>query len=362
MLNLYIIIFSAFIITSYILILVAFFTILERKIIGFVQRRLGPNKVGPFGLFQPFADAIKLILKTTIWPKNSNIIIFIVAPILTFTLSFLSWAVVPFNQNCCLFQSNINSLYILAFSSMSLYGLIMGGWASNSKYAFFGAVRAIAQMISYEASFGLLIMSIAACSGTFDLTGIVNSQSFCWYIFPHLPLFVLFFISALAETNRHPFDFAEAESELVSGYNTEYGGILFVLYFLAEYSSILLMSTFSVILFFGGWLDPTGIFGNGIVIFTIKILLILSLFIIIRATYPRMRYDQLMLFCWKSILPLSLAWYIFTIIMLFMLDACPPIGGCGPGLSLNFEDFDYFYPKFEDLNYFYPNLQDDNNS
>jgi NADH-quinone oxidoreductase subunit H len=312
----------------YVLLMVAFYTILERKILAYMQRRRGPNVVGPFGLFQAIADGLKLLVKKTIYPQSANVLIFIVGPMITFILSYFAWSVIPFEQGAVFADVSLGLLYLLAFSAVSLYGLIMGGWASNSKYAFFGAIRAIAQMISYEVSLGLILFCIVCCAGTLNITGLVLAQTNVWYIFPHLPIFILFFISALAETNRHPFDFAEAESELVSGYNTEYSSLLFVLFFLAEYANMILMSALISLLFLGGWYFPfSSGYGNCSFTLALKTLFIMNFFVIVRASYPRMRYDQLMEFCWKFTLPISLAWFIFTVFMLKLTNGCPPIGG-----------------------------------
>ena len=320
---------KSLIIIVYVLLMVAFYTVFERKIIAYMQRRKGPNVIGPFGLLQAIADALKLLVKKTVYPQSANVLIFIIGPMVTFVLSIVSWAVIPFESEAVFANMPLGLLYLLAFSALSLYGLIMGGWASNSKYAFFGAIRAIAQMISYEVSLGLILICIVCCSGTLNISGIVLSQTANWYLLPHLPLFFLFFISALAETNRHPFDFAEAESELVSGYNTEYGSLLFVLFFLAEYSNMILMSTLISLLFLGGWLFPllTLTFMNSSIMLALKTFLLMNFFVIVRASYPRMRYDQLMEFCWKFTLPITLAWFILTIFLLKLLNACPPVGG-----------------------------------
>jgi len=318
---------KALLIIVYVLLMVAFYTVLERKIIAYMQRRRGPNVIGPFGLLQAIADALKLLVKKTIYPQSSNVIIFIVGPMITFILSILSWSVIPFENEAVFVNTPLSLLYLLSFSALSLYGLIMGGWASNSKYAFFGAIRAIAQMISYEVSLVFILICIVCCAGTLNLSGIVLSQTSMWYILPHLPLFFLFFISALAETNRHPFDFAEAESELVSGYNTEYGSLLFVLFFLAEYSNMILMSCSISLLFLGGWLISFGVFWSSSLILALKTFVLMNFFVIVRASYPRMRYDQLMEFCWKFTLPITLAWFMFTIFILKLLNACPPVGG-----------------------------------
>ena len=315
---------KSLIIIVYVLLMVAFYTLMERKIIAYMQRRRGPNVVGPFGLLQAISDGLKLLVKKTIYPQSANLLIFIVGPMITFVLSFLSWSVIPFEPDAVFANTPLSLLYLLAFSALSLYGLIMGGWASNSKYAFFGAIRAVAQMISYEVSLGLILISVVCCAGTLNLSGIVLSQVNGWFVLPHLPLFFLFFISALAETNRHPFDFAEAESELVSGYNTEYGALFFVLFFLAEYSNMILMSTLISLLFLGG------AFGLGFANSTVlglKALVLMNFFVIVRASYPRLRYDQLMQFCWKMILPITLAWFVFTVCILKLFNGCPPLGG-----------------------------------
>jgi len=310
---------KALLVTVYVLLMVAFYTILERKIISYMQRRRGPNLVGPFGLLQAISDGLKLLVKKTIYPQSANVLIFIVGPTITFVLSYLAWSVIPFDAEAVFVETPLSLLYLLAFSALSLYGLVMGGWSSNSKYAFFGAIRAVAQMISYEVSLGLILISIVCCAGTLNLSGIVLSQVYNWYILPHFPLFFLFFISALAETNRHPFDFAEAESELVSGYNTEYSALFFVLFFLAEYANMILMSTLISLLFLGGFLGGWGL--------CLKMFVLMNFFVIVRAAYPRLRYDQLMQFCWKFILPFTLAWFVLTICLLKILNACPPLNG-----------------------------------
>jgi NADH-quinone oxidoreductase subunit H len=306
---------------------------------AYIQRRKGPNVVGPFGILQAIADALKLLVKKTIYPQSANVLVFIIGPMVTFILSFLSWSVIPFESEAVFVNTPLSLLYLLAFSALSLYGLVMGGWSSNSKYAFFGAIRAVAQMISYEVSLGLILISIICCSGTLNLSGIVYSQFNNWFILPHFPLFFLFFISALAETNRHPFDFAEAESELVSGYNTEYGALFFVLFFLAEYSNMILMSTLISLLFLGGWLFP---FFDNAFILGLKTFIFMNFFVIVRASYPRLRYDQLMQFCWKFILPFTLAWFIFTVCLLKILNACPPLNGPLNSFSNFYINYKYY--------------------
>jgi NADH-quinone oxidoreductase subunit H len=293
------------------LIAIAFLTLVERKILSSIQVRKGPNIVGVYGILQALADGLKLLLKETILPNRANLIIFIIAPIITFTLSLLGWAVIPFDNNLVLSDLNIGILYLLAISSLGVYGIITSGWASNSKYAFLGSLRSTAQMISYEVSIGLIIISVLLCSGSLNLTQIVLSQQYIWYVIPLFPLFIIFFISILAETNRPPFDLPEAEAELVAGYNVEYSAMGFALFFLGEYANIILMSSICVILFFGGWLSPFSILNN-IVSFVIKVLFFVFLFILVRASYPRYRYDQLMRLGWKIFLPVSLAWVIFV--------------------------------------------------
>merc|ERR1712004_150749 len=299
------------------LISVAYFTIAERKIMGSIHRRKGPNVIGFLGLLQPLADGLKLFVKETIFPSNSSILIFLLAPILTFVLSLIGWSVIPFSKNIVISDINIGILYLFAISSLSVYGIIMAGWSSNSKYPFLGALRSAAQMISYEVSIGFIIVNISICSGSFNLSNIVVSQQSIWYIVPLFPMFILFYISMLAETNRHPFDLPEAEAELVSGYNVEYSAMTFALFFLGEYANMLLMSAFSSILFLGGWLPLLNIFPfnwlPGSVWFTFKIIIGVIFFIITRAALPRYRYDQLMYIGWKSFLPLSLGYLIFTV-------------------------------------------------
>ena len=298
------------------MIFIAYLTYFERKVIGAIQLRKGPNVVGPFGLLQPIADGIKLLTKETIFPQNANKVVFIIAPILTFTLALLGWAVIPVDYKIVLADINVGVMYIFAISSLGVYGIIMAGWSSNSRYAFLGALRSAAQMISYEVSIGLIIISVLISAGTLNLTEIVMNQTDLWYIIPHFPMFVIFFISTLAETNRAPFDLPEAESELVAGYNVEYSSMSFGLFFLGEYGNMILMSSMSTILFLGGWLSPLDIelfeIIPGYLWFLIKVTFLLFVFLWVRATLPRYRYDQLMQLGWKVFLPLSLAWIIIT--------------------------------------------------
>ena len=315
-LDILIIVLKILLIVVPLLLFIAYLTYFERKVIGAIQLRKGPNVVGPFGLFQPIADGIKLLTKETIFPENSNKLIFIFSPILTFTLALIGWAVIPIDYKIVLADINVGVMYIFAVSSLGVYGIIMAGWASNSRYAFLGALRSAAQMISYEVSIGLIIISVLITSGSLNLTEIVMKQVNMWYVVPHFPMFVIFFISTLAETNRAPFDLPEAESELVAGYNVEYSSMSFGLFFLGEYGNMILMSSMSTILFLGGWLPPFDIsfFENipGFIWFLLKVTFLLFLFLWVRATLPRYRYDQLMRLGWKVFLPLSLAWIIIT--------------------------------------------------
>ena len=295
---------------------VAYLTLMERKVIGAMQLRKGPNVVGPFGLLQPLADGLKLMLKEVIIPNMANKKLFLLAPIITFFLALIGWAVIPFSQDFVLADINVGVVYLLATSSLGVYGVIIAGWASNSKYAFLGAIRSSAQMISYEVSIGLIIISVVLLAGSLNLSDIVISQQDCWYIWPMFPMFILFFTSALAETNRHPFDLPEAEAELVAGYNVEYSSMPFSMFFLGEYANMILISSFASILFLGGWLPPID---NDFFNFfpapfwlIIKILFLLFCFIWVRATLPRYRYDQLMRLGWKVFLPLSLIWVVLT--------------------------------------------------
>lgn len=298
------------------LISVAYFTIAERKFMGSIQRRRGPNVIGFLGLLQPLADGLKLFVKETIIPSNSNVFVFFFAPVLTFILSLIGWSVIPLSSKVVISDLNLGILYLLAVSSLSVYGIVMAGWSSNSKYPFLGALRSAAQMISYEVSIGFIIVSICICSGSYNLSSIVESQSNVWFIVPLLPMFILFYISMLAETNRHPFDLPEAEAELVSGYNVEYSAMTFALFFLGEYANMLLMSAFSSILFLGGWLPILDVFPLSLIPYSfwlsVKIVFGVVFFILTRAALPRYRYDQLMNIGWKSFLPLSVSYLLLT--------------------------------------------------
>jgi len=309
------------------LISVAYFTIAERKIMGIIQRRKGPNVIGFLGLLQPLADGLKLFSKETILPSNSNITLFLLAPILTFILSLIGWSVIPFSNTIVLADLNVGVLYLFATSSLGVYGIIIAGWSSNSKYPFLGALRSAAQVISYEVSIGFIIINVCICTGSFNLSNIVLAQKNVWFIIPLFPMFILFYISMLAETNRHPFDLPEAEAELVSGYNVEYSAMTFALFFLGEYANMLLMSAFSAILFLGGWLPILNIFPinllPGVFWFSIKIILGVIFFIVTRATLPRYRYDQLMNIGWKSFLPFSICWVIFSVNILISFNRLP---------------------------------------
>jgi len=309
------------------LLAVAFFTVAERKIMGAIQRRRGPNVVGFIGLLQALADGLKLFVKETTLPSNSNLGVFLLAPVLSFLLSLIGWAVIPFSHKVVLADINLGILYLFAVSSFNVYGIVLAGWSSNSKYAFLGGLRSAAQMISYEISIGFIILSVATCAGSLNLSKIILAQSEVWFIIPLFPLFVMFYISMLAETNRHPFDLPEAEAELVSGYNVEYSAMTFALFFLGEYSNMLLMSALSSILFLGGWLPVINIFPLSIVPgsfwFSIKVALGAVFFILTRATLPRYRYDQLMSLGWKSFLPFGIGYLMFTIGILVSFNWLP---------------------------------------
>ncbi len=315
------------------LLAVAYFTLAERKILGAIQRRRGPNVIGVFGLLQPLSDGLKLLSKEVIIPSNSNKIIFFLSPAISFFLSLLGWAVIPFNKYAILSDLNFGVLYILAISSLGVYGIIMSGWSSNSKYAFLGSLRSTAQMVSYEVSIGFILCIILLSVGSLNLSDIVNAQQNAWFVIPYLPLSLLFFISALAETNRHPFDLPEAEAELVSGYNVEYSAFGFALFSLAEYGNMLLMSSCTVIFFLGGWLSPfhfveitdlvysTDFFNS--FWFAVKIVFMVFVYVWIRAALPRYRYDQLMRLGWKVFLPLSIFYLLVVFFFLLSTNSLP---------------------------------------
>ncbi|MBP6818602.1 NADH-quinone oxidoreductase subunit NuoH [Ferrovibrio sp. MS7] len=309
------------------LIAVAYLTLMERKVLAAMQLRMGPNVVGPFGLLQPFADAVKLIFKEPIIPSGANKILFILAPCLTFILALIAWAVIPVAEGWVISNINVGVLYLFAISSLGVYGIIIAGWASNSRYAFLGALRSSAQMVSYEVSMGFVIITVLLCVGSLNLTAIVEAQRTVWFAIPLLPMFVIFFISTLAETNRHPFDLPEAEAELVAGYQVEYSSMHFALFFLGEYANMILMCGMTTILFLGGWLPPFNVapftWVPGIVWFFLKIFILLFIFIWIRAALPRYRYDQLMRLGWKVFLPISLFWVIATAGVLVAFDLLP---------------------------------------
>lgn len=313
-----------------VLVSVALIVWLDRRVWAFVQKRKGPNVVGPFGLFQTLADALKYIFKEIIIPASANKSIFILAPIITLTLSLTAWAVIPFGQEIVLSDINVGILYLFAISSLSVYGIIMGGWASNSKYPFLGAIRSAAQMVSYEVSIGIIIINVLLCVGSLNLKDIVLAQEKVWFIFPLFPMFVIFFISALAETNRPPFDLPEAESELVAGYQTEYSGMMYAMFWLGEYANILLLCALGTILFLGGWLSPINLYPfnllPGVFWMVFKILGLFILFSLVKAIVPRYRFDQLMRLGWKIFLPFSLIWVVLTASFLFFLNMLPTLG------------------------------------
>ena len=310
-----------------VLVSVAMIVWLDRRVWAFVQKRQGPNVVGPFGLLQSLADALKYIFKEIIIPASSNKVIFILAPIITMTLALIAWAVIPFGVEQVLADINVGILYIFAVSSLGVYGIIMGGWASNSKYPFLGAIRSAAQMVSYEVSIGIIIINVLLCVGSLNLNDIVIAQKEMWFIIPLFPMFVIFFISALAETNRPPFDLPEAEAELVAGYQTEYSGMMYAMFWLGEYANILLMCALGSILFLGGWLSPIDLYPfnliPGAIWLILKILLLFILFALVKAIVPRYRYDQLMRLGWKIFLPLSLIYVVLTASYLFYFNLLP---------------------------------------
>lgn len=307
------------------LISVAYFTLAERKILGAIQRRRGPNVVGVYGLLQPLSDGFKLLVKETVLPSNSNKFIFIISPIITFVISLMGWAIIPYDKYSVLAEVNVGVLYLFAVSSLGVYGIIMSGWSSNSKYAFLGALRSAAQMVSYEVSIGFIMVTIIVCCGSYNLQTIIECQKNVWFVVPFFPLFLMFFVSALAETNRHPFDLPEAEAELVSGYNVEYSAMGFALFSLGEYANMLMMSSINTILFFGGWLPPLSFLGfiPGSVWFGIKICFFVILYVWMRAALPRYRYDQLMGLGWKVFLPISLGYLMLTFTTLVSFNMLP---------------------------------------
>ena len=310
-----------------VLVSVAMIVWLDRRVWAFVQKRQGPNVVGPFGLLQSLADALKYIFKEIIIPSSSNKVIFVLAPIVTMTLALIAWAVIPFSATQVLADINVGILYLFAVSSLGVYGIIMGGWASNSKYPFLGAIRSAAQMVSYEVSIGVIIINVLLCVGSLNLNDIVLAQKNLWFVIPLFPMFVIFFISALAETNRPPFDLPEAEAELVAGYQTEYSGMMYAMFWLGEYANILLMCAMGAILFLGGWMSPIEIYPftlvPGAIWLILKILFLFILFALVKAIVPRYRYDQLMRLGWKVFLPLSLTWVVLTASYLFYFNLLP---------------------------------------
>ncbi len=312
-----------------ILVSVAMIVWLDRRVWGLVQKRKGPNVVGPFGLFQTLADALKYIFKEIIIPASANKVVFILAPIVTMTLALVAWAVIPMSENLVLADINVGVLYLFAVSSLGVYGIIMGGWASNSKYPFLGAIRSAAQMVSYEVSIGIIIINVLLCVGSLNLNDIVLAQKELWYVIPLFPMFIIFFISALAETNRPPFDLPEAEAELVAGYQTEYSGMMYAMFWLGEYANILLMCAMGSILFLGGWLPIMDVYPLNIIPaplwMILKILFLFLLFALIKAIVPRYRYDQLMRLGWKIFLPFSLIYLVLTASFLFYFDKLPKV-------------------------------------
>jgi len=309
------------------LISVAYFTLVERKVMGSIQRRRGPNVIGYLGLLQPLADGLKLFVKETILPTAINTSLFILAPMLTFLLSLMGWAVIPFGEGLVLSNINVGGLFLFAISSLSVYGIVLSGWASNSKYAFLGSLRSTSQMISYEVSIGFILLSVVLCAGSFNISEIVFAQEDVWFFAPMFPVFLLFVISAFAETNRHPFDLPEAEAELVSGYNVEYSAMGFALFFLGEYSNMLLMSTLISLLFLGGWYPVLSVFPLTLIPSSIWLGIKTSFFVVffcwVRAALPRYRYDQLMALGWKTFLPLSISWLVLTSSILISFNWLP---------------------------------------
>jgi len=310
-----------------VLVTIAMIVWLDRRVWAFVQKRRGPNIVGPFGLLQSLADALKYMFKEIIVPASADKVIFVFAPIVTMTLALISWAVIPFDENFVISNINVGILYLFAVSSLGVYGIIMAGWASNSKYPFLGAIRSAAQMVSYEVSIGIIIINVLLCTGSLNLADIVLAQKNVWFVIPLFPMFIIFFISALAETNRPPFDLPEAEAELVAGYQTEYSGMMYAMFWLGEYANILLMCAMGSILFLGGWLSPISLYPFNLIPAPLwmisKILFLFILFSLVKAIVPRYRYDQLMKLGWKIFLPLSLIWVVITASYLFYFDMLP---------------------------------------
>src|SRR5215813_11837109 len=314
-------------VTVPLLIAVAYMTYVDRKVWASIQLRRGPNVVGPFGLLQPFADGLKLLLKETIVPSSANSVLFLIAPMITFMTALIAWAVVPFDDGWVIADINVGILYLFAISSLGVYGIIIAGWSSNSKYAFLGALRSAAQMVSYEVSMGFVMVSVLLCVGSLNLTDIVMAQQKVWFALPLFPMFIVFFISALAETNRSPFDLPEGESEIVAGFFVEYSAMAFALFFLGEYANMILMSGMTTILFLGGWLAPFGVepftYVPGPIWFILKVCFCLFVFLWVRATFPRYRYDQLMRLGWKVFLPLSVLWLSLTAAVLMAFGWLP---------------------------------------
>jgi NADH-quinone oxidoreductase subunit H len=308
------------------LISVAYFTLAERKILGAIQRRRGPNVVGVYGLLQPLSDGFKLFVKETVYPSNANIFLFVISPMITFIVSLIGWGLIPFSENSYLSElNNVGLLYVIGNSALGVYGIIMSGWSSNSKYAFLGALRSTAQMVSYEISISFIFITIVMCCGSFNPNTIVAYQEDCWFVITFFPLFLIFFSSALAETNRHPFDLPEAEAELVSGYNVEYSAMGFALFSLGEYANMLMMSVLNTILFFGGWQAPFAFltFIPGFIWFSLKVGFFVILYVVMRACLPRYRYDQLMSLGWNTYFPISLGYLLFTVSVLITFDMLP---------------------------------------
>jgi NADH-quinone oxidoreductase subunit H len=309
-----------------VMIIMAYLTLAERRVLAAIQLRKGPNVVGPFGMFQAFADAIKMFMKETVIPQGANRFLFLLAPMLTFGLAAIAWAVIPVNDGWAIANINVGVLYLFAISSLGVYGIIIAGWASNSKYAFLGAMRSAAQMVSYEVSIGFVIVTVLLCVGSLNLNDIVLAQRNIWFCIPLFPMFVIFFISALAETNRSPFDLPEGESEIVAGFFVEYSSMAFALFFLGEYMNMILMSAMTTILFMGGWMGPFGILPQlGVLWFALKVLCFLFIFIWVRGTFPRFRYDQLMRLGWKVFLPASLGWLVLTAGVLLAMGWLPRV-------------------------------------